>query len=119
MGDGTRSEGERCHANNSLTRSVEPTYLQVRHGQREASQRSHPCVCGLIPKRNSIPMRRSCAESCSAQDVPARSKLGIRLGHHAAWLLAVTVSMISEADVGHANNPIQSQHEIGSWRLIP
>ena len=38
-------------------------------------------------------------------------------GHNAAWFLAVTVSMDSEADVRHVKNPVQPKAKIGPWRI--
>src|SRR5207244_11857532 len=40
-------------------------------------------------------------------------------GHNAAWFLAVTVSMDSEADVRHVKNPVQPKAKIGPWRIAP
>src|SRR6267143_3881479 len=40
-------------------------------------------------------------------------------GHNAAWFLAVTVSMDSEADVRHVKNPVQPKAKIGRWRIAP
>src|SRR5207244_11864528 len=40
-------------------------------------------------------------------------------GHNAAWFLAVTVSMDSEAEVRHVKNPVQPKAEIRPWTIAP